>query len=232
MPKKFWWPGRLPAQRVLVQNFLAKITTVGPQIGLSPAQIADAVAVCQAFIGAVNAAAQAKSTMKAMTQWRDQVLNGPLVGEPSPQPPVFPVVGIVNYSNGVVKQFFALRELILAMPGYNTSLGEDLGLIGSEKAGKFMDNTTPELRSVNVSGNSVSLSGSMQGFDAMRVEYAPKNGAFRTVAFLTNLPATFQIDPVSADNAEIGHIRSVFIKRNNDFGNFTPNHPITLLRQG
>jgi hypothetical protein len=87
---------------------------------------------------------------------------------------------------------------------------------------------TPNLKTATSTGYWVNLSGSMQGMDALRVEYAPKGGAFKTVAFLTNTPGGFQITPLAAGQPETGHIRAVFIKKNAEFGNYSADYPVTL----
>lgn len=228
MPKKFWWPTSLAEQLILVQNFLAKIATLGPILGLSPAQVTAAVALCEAFIGAFNATEQAKQSMQSMTQWRDVVFYGTPTGKDAPQAPVFAVVGPVTYSRGVVTQFFALRDLIVALPNYTVDIGEDLGIVGSEITPDAPETVAPNLKTVTSTGYWVNLTGSMRGMDAMRVEYARKGGEFSTVAFLTNTPGGFQITPVNPTLPETGHIRAIYIKRNAEFGNYSPDYPVTL----
>ncbi len=68
----------------------------------------------------------------------------------------------------------------------------------------------------------------MQGFDAMRVEYAPKGGNFAPVAFLTNTPGGFSITPAVANQPETGHIRAIYIKKNAEYGNYSADYPVTL----
>ena len=129
---------------------------------------------------------------------------------------------------GTVTQFFALRDLIVAMPGYNVGIGEDLGIVGSTVPPASPVSLAPDLKAVTSTGYWVNLSGSMKGMDALRVEYAPKGGNFTTVAFLTNTPAGFQITPANPNQPEMGQIRAVFIKKNADFGNYSANYPVTV----
>jgi hypothetical protein len=228
MAKKFWWPGSMPDQLVLIQNFVKKIAGYAVPLAFTPAQIAAAEALCEAFIGAFSSTEQCKTTMQAMTQWRDEVFYGEPFGTPAPAAPVFPVIGVVTYTRGVVKEFFDLRDLIVASPGYNVGIGEDLGIVGAEIAPIAPDLVSPNLKASTSAGYTVNLAGSMQGMDAMRVEYAPKGGNFTTVAFLTNTPGGFQITPANPNNPETGHIRAVFIKKNADFGNYSADYPVTL----
>ena len=229
MKRKFWWPTSMAERLLFMQNFQAKIEAWAVQLGLTPAQVTAALALCAAFIESCNVTAQSKSTMQALKQWRDEVLYGQPEGSAVPAAPVFPVVGAVTYTRGVVNQFFELRDLIVASPGYTEAIGEDLGLIGSEVLKPAPSSLTPELKAETSTGYWVNLTGSMQGMDALRVEYSRDGGeSFQTVAFLTNTPGGFQIAPSNPNQPEKGVIRAVYIKRNEDIGNFSANYPVTI----
>jgi hypothetical protein len=228
MPKKFWWPGAMPAQLVLIQNFQSKIGQYATILGLSPAQMTAANGLCDAFVGSFNSAEQCKTSMLAVTRWRDEVMYGSPAGQPSPAAPVFPVIGANDYTLGVVTQFFQLRDLIVASPGYNSQIGDDLGIVGTEIAPTPPDLVTPNLKPVTSAGFWVNLTGSMQGMDALRVEYARSGGQFSTVAFLTKTPGGFQITPQNPNQPESGHIRAVFIKKNAEYGNYSADYPVTV----
>lgn len=228
MARKFWWPGSMPEQTVLVQNFQAKISLYGTGLGLTAAQVTAAEALCAAFIGAVNSTDLAKSTMQSMTQWRDEVLNGEPSGR-TPQAPVFPVVGATTYPVGVVKSFIKLRDQIVASPTYTQAIGEDLGIIGAETTRPAPDSIVPVLKAETSTGYWVNLAGSMKGMDALKVEYMRDGGTgFTTVAFLTNTPGGFQVTPQNPALPEKGVIRAVYIKRNEQVGSYSANYPVTL----
>lgn len=218
----------MPAQLVLVQNFKAKIGNYATALPLTPAQVTAAEELCDAFVGAFNAAEQCRQTMIAMTKWRDDVFSAEPVGSDAPPAPVFPVVGAVTYKLGTVTQFFRLRDLIVASPGYTQGIGEDLGIVGATIIPTSPDQVQPQFKSVTVSGSTVNISGSMQGMDAMRVEYAPAGGSFRTVAFLTNTPGGFTLTRENPEVPETGQIRAVYIKKNAEYGNFSASYPVTV----
>ncbi|MBV9241525.1 MAG: hypothetical protein JO314_05910, partial [Acidobacteria bacterium] len=147
-------------------------------LGLTQEQID---AICDAFINSVNITEHCRQTMIALTAWRDQVLYGTQVGSTAPQAPVFPVVGTTTYTDGIVKQFFDLRDQIILNKNYTEAIGEDLGIVGAADPGKSEDDVFPTLKSVTASpGFTVQIKGSMQGMDAMRIEYAPAGGDFAT----------------------------------------------------
>lgn len=218
----------MPAQLVLVQNFKAKIGNYATALPLTAAQVTAAVELCDAIVGSFNAAEQCRQTMIAMTKWRDDIFSAEPVGAPSPAAPVFPVVGAVTYTLGSVTQFFKLRDLIVASPGYSQAMGDDLGIVGAQVIPPAPDQMTPQFKSVTVNGATVNVSGSMQGMDALKIEYARKGGTFSTVAFLTNTPGGFAVNPATPGQPETGHIRAVFIKKNAEYGNYSADYPVTV----
>lgn len=228
MAKKVWWPSSMADQATLMQNFLTKIPNYGAVLGMTPAQVTSAQELCQAFIGAYNSTEQCRMTMLALTQWRDNIFYGEPSGTNAPQAPAFPVIGATDYLLGVVKQFSLVRDRILAAPGYTTDIGEDLGLYGATIIPPAPETVIPSLKATTTAGYMVNISGSMQGADAMRVEYAPDGGNFAPVAFLTNTPGGFQITPAVPNKPESGQIRAVYIKKNAEYGNYSANYPITV----
>ena len=228
MPKKFWWPSVMANQLVVIQNFSAKIAGYRDILPLDATQVAKAQAVCSAFIAAFNATEQARQTMQAMTAWRDEVFYGEPTGAAAPTGPGFAPPPSGTFTLGIVKQFFEIRDLIVASPGYTEAIGEDLGIVGAEQTNKPASDYTPQLKATTSAGYNVTISGSMQGMDALRVEYARKGGAFTPVAFLTNMPGGFQITPATPGQPESGHIRAVYIKKNAEYGNFSADYPVTV----
>ncbi len=228
MARRFWWPGVMSAQVSLMSNFRAKINSYATALQMTPEEVAAAIAWCDAFIAAYNIAEQSKATMQAMTQWRDLVFDGGPVGTAATNPPEFPSGDDITYTRGVVKQFIELRDRLLTAKGYTEAIGEDLQLIGPEINKIAPEFVQPELKTKTAAGYVVNLSGSMQGMDGMRVEYAPKGGSFATVAYMTNMPGSFSVTPAVPGDPEVGQVRAVFVKKNADYGNYSANYSVTL----
>lgn len=218
----------MPAQVSLMSNFRAKIGGYATALSMTPEEVAASITLCDTFIAAYNLADQSKATMQAMTQWRALVFEGSPVGSAAPNPPSFPSGDDIEYSRGVVVQFHELRDRLVTAKGYTEAIGEDLGILGPEVNKIAPDNVTPDLKAKTSAGYVVNLSGSMQGMDGMRVEYAPKGGNFATVAFLTNTPGGFTVTPAVPGEPETGFVRAIFIKKNQDYGNFSANYPVTV----
>lgn len=218
----------MPAQLVLVQNFGVKIANYATVLGMTPAQLDAAEALCSNFVSAFNAAEQCKATMIAMTKWRDEVFYGEPAGGAAQAAPVFPVIPANTYTLGTVTEFFRLRDRIVASAGYTQAIGEDLGIVGATIVPPAPETVTPNLKTSSLGNYRVQISGSMQGADALRVEYAPSGGDFAPIAFLTNTPGSFQITPANPNQPESGVIRAVYIKKNEEYGNYSANYPVTV----
>lgn len=228
MARAFWWPGSLAAQIFLIQNFISKIGGYEITLGWTPDQVKAAIALCNAIISAINVTNQCRATMLAVTNWRDIVLFGGPKGMPGGKAPLFPIIDGALYNRGLVDEFFVLRDQIAANSGYTLSMGEDLGIVGQESSGLIPSETSPELKTVTASTNYVTINGSMQGMPVMRIEYAAKGQTYGSVAIVTNLPATIEIPMVNPNVPQVGTIRSIFVRKNADFGNYSPNYDVTL----
>jgi len=229
MRRKYWWPGSMPEQMSLVWNFREQIGGFAGPLGLSAAQVAAIQAVCDAIIEGFNLTEQCKQTMRAMTAWRDDLLYSPTTNAPVPAPPEFAVFSAPPVTAGVVNQFFQFRDMVIALPGYSQSIGQALGIIGAQQTRPAPEEIAPEIKPITSTGGWVNITGSMQGMDALRVEYAPKNGEFRTVAFLTNTPSGFHITPADPDKPEAGFIRTIFINKSSEYGRYSANYPVVIL---
>lgn len=87
---------------------------------------------------------------------------------------------------------------------------------------------TPDFRVSTGQNYTVTLIGSLQGTDAVRVQYSRDGVTFSDVGFLTNTPGTVTIQPAQAGKPEMGHIRTVFVRKNQNYGNFSPDYPVTI----
>lgn len=228
MAKKFWWPSILAMQLVLVQNFLAKIGGYAATLPLTAGQILEIEAICEAIINTMQYADQVKDSSRATTTWRDDVFYGEPTGTSASPAPAFSAAPAPGPMRGAVTLFFEFRDLIVALPGYTDSIGEDLGIVGSEIGPKPEDEVAPALKPTVQSGYWVNVSGSMQGMDGMRIEYQPKGGNYSTIAYFTNTPGSFQITPATPGEPESGRLRAVFLKKNAEYGEFSPEYPVTV----
>lgn len=228
MARNPWWPNTIAAQVLLLQNFYNKIEQYETALNLTAGQILAIQKVLEDAIATYNFANGCNTSSQGVNAWKREVLSGKPVGAPAPAPPTFPQNAPPNVNKGLLNTFFEFREMIMKQPGFEESIGEDLGIIGSHKTPPSAVSVRPELTTRAVPGFAVALGGSMQGMDALRVEYATGNGSYVTVGFFTKKPGTVHIEPKVAGQPERGRIRAIFIKKDQEYGQFSPNYPVTL----
>jgi len=217
----------------MFQNIRAKVELYMNVLPLTVGQIERLHLICDVFVNAYNFATQSKSTMEAVTNWRDNVFTGAPAGTTIPPAPVFPVAAMpVGSFIGIFDEFRRTVELIKSSPGYTRAIGEDLMVVAPQNGGadtNAVNNpVVPELKVATVSGYQVTIAGSLRGMDAIRIEYRPKNGDWTTAAFFTKLPGNFVVTPQTPGNPETGHVRGILIKKNEPVGNPSAEYPVTV----
>jgi hypothetical protein len=225
-----WMPSRLADLLVMFQNVLAKISGYESVLPLTTAQVARVELICNEFVEVYNFVTQARATTESLVAWRDHIFTGSPAGDPAPAPPAFPTYGAaIGSFIGIFTEFRELVDIIKSSPGYTQAIGEDLMIVAPKQEKAIEDEVVPNLKVTTGAGYEVSVAGSMQGMDALRVEYQ-RNGAsgWSIAAFLTKMPGTFSIAPHTPGDPETGRIRAIFIKKNADFGNMSPEYPVTL----
>lgn len=228
MKNKFWWPQAIEKQITLLQNFYPKIENYETDLNLTQGQIMGIQKICEDIIAAYNFAENCKMTMQAVTAWRDQVLTSPDTGEPLPAVPVFPQNAPTNPGRGLIKKFMEFRDMIVKQPGYDVSIGEDLGIIGPQINPQPENELTPQIAATAKPNYLVDIKGSLQGMDALRVEYATGAGPYREVGLFTSKPGSVHITPQTPGTAEKGRIRAIFIKKSQQVGNYSDVVPVTI----
>jgi hypothetical protein len=233
MATKSWIPRTMPDQLVMFQNVGAKIELYQTVLPITTAQQDRIVLICDTFIGAYNFATQAKAAMEAITNWRDNVFYGSPAGTLVPTAPgvISPVLPATAFI-GIFDEFRKLVDLIKSSPGYTRAIGEDLMIVAPASNGNggsnSIDNLMPALKVAAGGSYKVSISGSLKGMDAMRVEYRPKNGEWALAGFFTNMPNQFTVMPQTPGEPELGYVRGVFIKKSVPVGLPSADYPVTV----
>lgn len=229
-----WFPKSRPKQLVLFNNIKAKIDGYEAVLPLSKPQLDRIKLVCDTFIAIYNYVEQTRATTAQLTEWQKIIFDGDAVipdNEPAPTAPVFATVGLPTGAFvNIFKEFRLLRDQILSANGYNTGIGEDLMLVAPAGGNVNMQELVPDLKVAPLAnGYRIRLDGSLKGTDALRVEYQRKGASNWTlVNILTALPAELAITPQTAGEPETGTLRAVFLNKNEEIGQFSPNYPITV----
>lgn len=230
MARAAWFPRTLDGQQNMFMNVKDKIGAYEVPFGMTPAQVAAIVAICEKCLYILEYVRESKSTMNALTEWRDIIFEGDPVGGAAPKAPDFTAfVDPTGLSIGMFDQFRKDIDLVKRLPGYTEAAGEDLGIVGTETVTEPLAEMKPGLSFTTSAGYEVAVKGKMQRMDAIRLEFR-LNGTSEwvQVAFLTGTPATFTIPPMDGGKPETGDIRGRYIKKNQPVGEYSDLATITI----
>ncbi len=224
-----YWPQRKGDQLIWLYNCLAVWPSLGPALGFTPAQVTAFTLVLTQMIAMINETDQCQIAMKAINDWREQVFYGAMDGKEAPPPPSITTPSTPTANNGYFDQLKQVRLQALASPDYTTAIGEALGFVGPEKQPLNPALAEPDFKVVASSDYWVNFKGSLQGFDAVKVDYQRKGTAnWENIGFLTRTPGGLQITPTVPGTAETGVVRCAFVEDNETVGQYSPNYPVTI----
>ncbi len=225
-----WYPGRLADQAAVFTNVEGKIAGYLLELPLTQGQVDEILAICAEFLAVYNYVNASRATTESLGAWRDNAYNGQPLGSNLPKAPEYDAFTAgVGWKIGIVPRFRELVDLIKASPGYTLAIGEDLMIVAVKSDPVAPGLVTPDLKVSTEDGYKVNIAGSLQGTDAIRIEYQAKgSNVWATVGFLTKLPGSVIITPATPGEPESGRIRGHFIKKNEPYGNLSPEYPVTL----
>ena len=224
-----YWSGKKGDQIIMLSNCLAAWLTIGPKLGFSGGQVAEFSQLLTEFLAVLNEVDQCQYAMRAATEWRNEVLFGPETNKTAPASPTITTPTAPTINGGFFEQLKRWRSQIMVSADYTEANGEALGLIGPIMPSRNLNVAQPDFRVVPATDYWVNFNGSLQGFDAVDVEYQRKGGTnWENFGYLTKTPGGLQITPTTAGTAEIGMIRCRFVKKNETVGNYSPSYSVTI----
>ena len=232
IPDPRFVPGDWAGQTDWFKNWDKQMTDVGAPLGFSAAELVrihDDYLMLQ-FLR--DAMVTVEAYKDGVTNHR-RIMSRGSIGDPTPALPAnmtlaLPVTadpvptGIWERNNDDVRR---VREA----PAYTEETGGLLGIIPISTEGPTEESTQPTLKVTVEPGYNVKVAGKMMGMDAIRIDYQ-RNGttSWALAAFFTKLPGEFAVSPATASQPEQGRIRGVYIKASEQFGQFSPEYPITV----
>ncbi|MFZ1699832.1 MAG: hypothetical protein WBO10_02655 [Pyrinomonadaceae bacterium] len=224
-----WWPERKADQIVWLQNCIAVWASLGPAMGFTPAQVTAFELLLTETLALMNDVDQCQIAMKAVTDWRNEVMYGPETKQTAPAPPTVKTPDSPTIDSGFFAQLKRWRGQVMSSAAYSNATGELIGFVGPEKQNRNPDFVEPDFKVATATDYWVNFNGSLQGFDAVKVEYQRKGvGNWENIGFLTKTPGGLQITPAAPGSAEMGMVRCVFVEKNANVGNYSPNYPVTI----
>jgi len=175
MKRQLYYPTAAGQQIQWLNNLVAKLAGHAPVLGVSApvcaACIADArwiIYILGSWLPAVRAWNKACTEAAALAQSPDgpNVMTLP-VFVPPPLPEADPAPGglpaVVPVAEGALERIFSLVQVIKEAPGYDASIGQDLGLIGAADTGPDYNTLQPVLKA-SVTAAGVRLLWGWEGF--------------------------------------------------------------------
>lgn len=229
MKRTAWFPQNRAGRRVMFTNVLGKITTYAAALGISPVVLARVLLICETFLAVDDHIELSRATMESLIEWRDMVYeDDSIVGDAPPPPEFKSFTPPTDMFCGIFDEFREYVEQWKVAPGFTMPIGEDLMIVGNEEP-PTPETVSPAL-TVEVRPNYViKFNAKMKGMNAVRIEYQRKGGAgFVMIGILTSLPGEITITPMTPGEPETGMIRAIYLKKNEPFGDYSPNYPVTL----
>lgn len=219
---------RTEAERNLFfQNMKNVLPTVSAQLGLAGADVDFFIKQADNYQYLLNVAQEISDQREAFTTFKNAILLGdPLA--PPPTPPVLPVIsGPQPFISGLDEQAKAIIKRIKASPGYNQTIGEQLGLVDTGPAPFNPNDLTAALKLTSKSGSVIEIAFSKQGQDAMRVEFQRKGEtAWQLAGIYLSSPGAHIAPSIPPDEPELRSYRGILLKKNDPIGRHSPIYPI------
>ena len=173
MKHSAYFPTNAGQQIVWLTNFYNKIAGHATALGLSPTQVADAIADARWLVYILSSWQPAvKNWAKACTEAvKDAKLteSGNLMVLPTFTPPPLPAAdaaaslpAVVPVDEGALARIFSLVQVIQEATGYTVPIATDLGTVGSQATAPDLSTAQPVL-TAEISGTSVQVGWGWQG---------------------------------------------------------------------
>ena len=176
MKHNSYFPTSVGQQIVWLTNFYNKLAAHATALGLTPAQVAAAIADARWLVYVLGSWQPAqKAWSKACTdavKEAQMTESGALMVLPVFTPPPLPAAdagaglpAVVPVNAGALARLFSLVQVIKEAPGYSQSIASDLGTVGTEVVAPDLATAQPVL-TAELSGTQVFIGWSWEGLSA------------------------------------------------------------------
>lgn len=210
MKRNAYYPSRTAEQIVWLENFRNKLAQYQAALGLTALATATAVAdarwliyVLGSWLPAVRAYAPACTAAAEEAQTGTGAAAAAQVLPPFIVPDLPAAVGgdpaVVPVLPGALDRLFKLVALIKDAPGFTDTIGEDLGVIGSQQTGADLATIQPKL-TLKLQGNTVFIGWGWQGHgnELDQIEIQVDRGAGWTMLTFDTTPDYIDTTPFPA----------------------------------
>lgn len=226
-----WMPTTWAGKAAMFANVGAKIGNYDAELGLTPAEVAAAVAMCDQFAAQYSYVTQTQAYSQAVTQWRDLGMSGEPEGDPLGAPPVVPVYNSPGGEIiGLLDAFRAERDRWVAAAGYTQAIGEDLMIVSTAGAGFNPGDVTPTIAVSAAQADylfGITVSNRADS-DMWTVQTKQKGGSWQNAGSFTGKTADITVSPISDGDPEKVEVRVQLRKNNENYGNVSQTATVTV----
>ncbi len=207
----------------LLQTMAIQLPLVAAQLVLAGGDVDFVVEQSENYPVIMNLGQDISDQKEAFTTWKRSIFKGDPT-KPAPTPPVFPVITLPqDAANGIETELRAIIQRIKGSPGYNDTIGEQLGLVDSGPAPFNPDDLTPTLKLAAKPGSIVEIAFVKGQMTGMRVEWQRKGEvSWQLAVILFSSPGQHSAPPAVPDEPEQRSYRAVYIKGNDPIGPYSP----------
>lgn len=235
MKRQNYYPSRTAAQIPWLENFREKIGGYTATLGLNATKVADAVASARFIVYILSQWLPAvRAFGPACTQSVEAILSGTGVAPvvlptfTAPPLPTTPTPAVVPVPPGALDRIFDLVEELKEADGYNTTIGEDLGVIGAEDTAVH---PAPEMELRVLQGapcQCVEVRFVKYGHMGVYIESRRNGGAWEMLAIDTESPYADERPLLVAGTPEIREYRARFWDKGEANGEWTDVARVTV----
>ncbi|MBK8983192.1 MAG: hypothetical protein IPM38_12940 [Ignavibacteria bacterium] len=142
--KNYFIPSVLGDLDSFEENLVSKLAIHAPSLGLDPNEVTEITQIINnhraAYSGMISKKAESKSATESNNIQREKAIN----------------------------EIRRIAKLIKSSKGYNTGIGDDLGIIGAEQPSKLTALLKPELKAI-LNGNEVVIKFRKEGTDGIKI---------------------------------------------------------------
>jgi hypothetical protein len=228
-PDRRFVPGDLQGGAAWFKNWNEQMQAIGSTLGFSAPELARIQDDYDMIDFIANTATKVDAYDGAVRSHRRVTLYGN-VGDPTP---AFPANVSITPATAVPTGLWERNNedigRVRKAPAYTEETGSLLGIIPITPEAPDPNNTAPDLDVTTEPNYKIKIDGVMRGFDAIRFEYQ-RNGTtgWPLVAVLTKLKGEITITPATPGQPEAGRIRAIYLDGNEEFGQYSPEYPVTL----
>lgn len=224
-----WYPRSLDERADFHLNLANQADAFAAKYGWSAATVASIVADSTWYQYWAPGRAQIEQIGKQLTGYVATIKgNDPSLDPPAPidfklseeAPPEVPP--------GIEFRTRALRRETVNSSNYAVADGLLLGFQKPEAPGNDLTELAPELSLRTLSNFQIEATFSKKGTDAVRFEFRRKGGEWQLLGDKASSPATLQIPPQTAGQAEQVEIRAIFLKKYAPIGNYSATYATVI----